>query len=313
MAVYSDISVEELNGLLSRYDLGKLQGYNNLAGGLANSSFRITTETGEYTLSICDEKNLQDIEMLTALLVQLEEQQYPSSRLIRTSDGRRLLEYQGKPVYVKEYIQGEVVKLLSENMLAQVGEKLAHLHTIKPHPLLPTSHAYGLECFDDVIQSSVQHPFVNWLSEKRDFLVKNILSDLPIGFIHGDLFHDNLLFSEGRLVAVLDFEEACYFAKVFDLGMTVIGCCVRNYAISIELVRALVSGYQQQRVLEQAERNSLAVSIQYAAIGTAFWRFRQYYIRNPDDDQSEAHLEMQVLADQVHAISQEDFLQQVFN
>jgi homoserine kinase type II len=312
MAMYSDISVEELNSLLSGYSLGKLQGHKSLAGGQANSSFRLTTDTGDYTLSICDEKNPHDIEMLTALLVWLEKQQYPSSRLIRTVDGRRLLEFQGKPVYVKEYIQGEVVEHLSENMLVQVGEKLAHLHSVEPHPLLPTSHAYGLECFDDVIQSSLQHPFVNWLSEKRDFLVKNTLIDLPKGFIHGDLFYDNLLFSKGSLVAVLDFEEACHFAKVFDLGMTVIGCCVRNKVISMKLVRALVSGYQQVRAVEQAERNSLPIYIQYAAIGTAFWRFRQYYIRNPDTDQSAAHLEMQDLADQIHAISQEDFLQQVF-
>jgi homoserine kinase type II len=307
MAEYTRISEGALRDLLSRYTLGKLESYQSLAGGYSNSSFKITTDVGEYVLAVCDNKSLRQIENLTALLVQLEQQQYPSPRLMLTSEGQRLSKHWGHPVYIKELIHGDVTQSLSENMLAQVGEQLARLHAVEPHHGLPTDHPYGIECFDDVLKGPVQHPFLNWLSAKRDFLQENTSPDLPKGFIHGDLFYDNLLFSKENLVAVLDLEEACHFTLAFDLGMSIVGCCVSDHLISKRRAKALIAGYQKERVLEAAERESLPVYIQYAATATAFWRFRQYHIRHPDPERAEAYLEMQALADHVLDLSQDDF------
>lgn len=311
MAEYTGINADELRGLLSQYDLGNLVGHKRLAGGAANSSFVITTDAGEYILSVCDEKNKQEIECLTAWLVQLGAQHYPSPRLMTTRDGQRMLAHRGNPVYVKGFIRGDVSRFLNEAMLDQVGQELARLHAIEPHASLPICHPYGLEYFDDVVQGPNRDPFVRWLSDRQDFLLENTSAELPRGFCHGDVFCDNLLFAKGNLVAVLDFEEACHFTKAFDLGMTIIGCCVRRHAIARKLVKALVTGYQKERVLEQREREALSVYIEYAAAATAFWRFRQYHIRRPDVKRAEAHLEMQALADQVHEMSREEFLQAV--
>ena len=37
----------------------------------------------------------------------------------------------------------------------------------------------------------------------------------------------------------------------------------------------------------------------YAAVSTAFWRYRQYHIRYPKEGKEEAHREMMILADEV--------------
>ena len=284
-----------------------------LTGGQANSSFKIKTETGFYILSICDEKSQSEVKLLTTLLDYLEEHDFPTTRVVKTDAGSPLIAYEEKPVYIKKYIEGEVFDHLNEGKVYQMGEKLAQLHEITPHPELADQHAYGIECFDEVFQDPLKDDFELWIKEKTQYLNRTLKLDLPKGFIHGDLFYDNTLYQDETLVAILDFEEACHYYRIFDLGMCAISACARDGFFSLELLKALIAGYETVRRLEQAEKEQLQVNAEYAAIATAFWRFRQYHVRNPEKEKAGAHLEMKQLADQVHEIPNDFFSTAVFN
>ena len=312
MAIYTKVSQALVEDIIAPYALGNLLEIEPIAGGQANSSVWLKTADGTYILSICDEKSSEEIDRLTTILEYLEQFDYPTSRVIKTGSGLSVLEHEGNPVYLKRYIEGSVPDRLNPRQVFQLGEQLALLHRIPSHKSLLDTHSYGIETFAEVFASDSPDQFGPWLKQKAAFLERHLEPDLPRGFIHGDLFYDNTVFQGDDLAAVLDFEEACFYVFVFDLGMSMIGACALDGRLSMELVRSLIKGYQSIRQLSQAEKAQLKLYAEYAAIGTAFWRFRQYHVRNPIAEKAETHLEMKNLAEQLSSMSIEQFQKLMF-
>lgn len=310
MATYTTLSTETIRELLQNYDLGELQNSEILEGGQANSSCTIKTENGKYVLSVCDDKNEQEITLLTSTLDHLNNHGFRTSRLVKTTDGRGYISYQGKPVYVKEYIDGTVEESLSAEMFEQIGQGLAKLHKVPVFPQLPDVFSYGIQSFSEAMDREGEYP--SWLREKAEQLARGINDELPRGFVHGDLFYDNILFDRGKLAAILDFEEACHYFLVFDIGMCIAGSCSQQNNFSIESAASLVKGYQSVRPLEKLEKEVLQLHIMYGAIATSFWRYRQFNITYPNVGKTETYKIMVKLAKQVENIPTIDFYQTMF-
>lgn len=313
MANITVLTRQDLESMVEGYRLGRLLEYAALEGGLANSSFKIDTEAGAYVLSVCDEKKMDEIVQLCGVLRHLEEHDFPTTRVIETRNGDPCISYKEKPVYLKSYIDGLVIEVLADRQLHQVGALLARLHEIPPHPGLLQRFSYGVECFDELGNVASAAPFYRWLCDCRKRIVEACSDSLPRGFVHGDLFADNMLFVDGDLAALLDFEEACSYYKVFDIGMSAIGCCSSGGSFSLERAAALVKGYQSVRQLEPDERRSLQAHAAYAAAATAFWRYRQYHVRNPEPGMENHYQAMAALTDQVSAIDPERFVRLIFD
>ena len=307
MADYTRLSPKIVKQLLSQYNLGELVAMNPLDGGQANSSVKIKTQTGIFTLSVCDEKKPEEIACLTRVLTLLETQDFPSTRLVPAQNHKPFIMHEGKPVYIKEFIEGQVCPTLTSPMLFQVGHAMAMLHSISPPSDLPGQFPYGLNTFEEIFDDSLSHPYVGWLKRKKEFLESAIDSNMTRGFIHGDIFWDNLVFSQDSLKAILDFEEACYYYKLYDLGMCTVGCCSKKGLFDMVGVKQLLEGYQQTSPLAEGEKQQLKIFMEYAAVATSFWRFRQYNLRYPSPDKKDNYQELTSLADQVHAMDEKAF------
>jgi homoserine kinase type II len=178
---------------------------------------------------------------------------------------------------------------------------------------LPERHAYGLETFPSLLDQGVNFAYEKWLAQRYEILQHSIHPGLPRGLIHGDVFYDNVLFDRKTLKAVIDFEEACHYYKVFDLGMAAVGVCTEKSKLLLSKVRSLVRGYQNNRRLELAEIESLQLFVDYAATATSSWRFWMYNIDTPIAEKSKRHLDMVNIADACSEISSEIFMDAVFS
>lgn len=312
MAQLTVLTRQDVEHILDRYEIGSLVNFTALDGGLANSSVRLETESGHYVLSVCDEKEMAEISLLCNVLGYLEKHDFPTTRAVATRDGSYCIDYRGKPLYLKGYIDGRVIEQLGPDQLFEVGAVLARLHDIPPYPGLPQHFSYGLECFDELRGNVVAASYYQWLSECRERVEAARNVSLPRGFVHGDLFFDNMVFADGRLVALLDFEEACHYYRIFDIGMTAVGCCAPGGSFSVDMTRALIDGYQSIRKLEAEERRLLQLHVEYGAAATSFWRYRQYNIRNPDPAMRDHYLGMVEIARQVNGLDGDQFERSVF-
>jgi len=223
-----------------------------------------------------------------------------------------------KPVMLKGYIEGEVVEQLDETMLSQVGRQAAKLNQISPPDYLPTYHPYGRQLFSKVVDLKIDAKYESWLAKEIKYLELHIVDNLPRGLIHGDLFYDNLLFDPlsgmpGGFKAIIDFEEACHYHLIFELGMGILGICVNDNRVDLVKARALVNGYQQVRPLAQIEKESLQLFVRYAAVATSYWRFNKYNIEEPSKDRAGYHWEMVQIANEVSEVSTSHFFNAIFS
>jgi len=308
MADYTKLTTEEIKILTTSYNIGKLVSISPMPGGQANSSFKLSTSEDDFILSVCDEKNFIEIDYLTQMLVYLELYDFPTSRLIKTRDKSCFIKYGNKPVFVKKYIEGEVSRTLNSSKLVRLGEVMAALHAVPPLGIMPKRFPYGMEYFNTIFETHMQNPYIDWLKQKNSFLKQSIDHEMDKGFVHGDLFWDNLLFLKDKLVAVLDFEEVCHYYKLFDLGMCAVGCCEKDGSFDMEKTASLLNGYQRHFVLRQDERKQLKIFIEYAAVAASSWRFHQYNIKYPDHHLAQSYLTLSSLADHIHGMGDNEFM-----
>ncbi|MEE8575995.1 MAG: homoserine kinase [candidate division Zixibacteria bacterium] len=299
MVIYARLDMIAVEGLARRFGIEDVTGFSVMDGGSENTNYCVETHSGKYVLTLCDQKSLQHVTNLANLLVYLTDHGIRTSRVVVPLEGPIVILHDEKPVMLKRYIDGEITANLTGNLLAQLGEKMARLHEIPAPSYLPKSFPYGRSSFPEVIDSNLDHAYIDWLSEKNGYLQKCIPQNLPRALIHGDVFCDNLIVQGDRLMAIIDFEEACHYYRSFDLGMVIVGTCRDRQGICFEKAKRFIRGYQNNVTLQSVERETLKAFAVYAAVATSFWRFRHYHVRRPEPQFYNKHVEMQTLADTI--------------
>ena len=311
MATYTRLTQNDIQKIAGNYNL-KIIKFAPIEGGNGNSSYKLTSQTGKYVLTVCDDKTLDEVTVMGKLLLLLEQHDFPCTRVIPSVNNDLITLFKDKPVMLKGYIEGCVFESLDSQMLVQLGAETAKLNQIPAPNYLPTEHPYGRSYFPQVISLNIDTKYESWLKKQIDDLKRELSPDLPRALIHGDLFFDNLLFDKTNFNAIIDFEEACHYYRVFELGMAIIGTCVEDTKVDLEKASALVQGYQQIIELELIEKKSLQIFVQYAATATSYWRFDKYNIDSPEADKANMHWQMVKLAKAISEIPSKDFVHAVF-
>jgi homoserine kinase type II len=311
MATYTQLQENDVLAIARDYAL-QVVDFAPIEGGAGNSSYWLTTQSYRYVLTVFDDKAFAYVVRLGQLLMLLAEYQFPTTRIVPPTQGGIATIYQGKPVMMKRYITGQVQADLDDTMLSQIGVTLAKLHQIPAPDWLSDHHPYGRQTFATVIGSNSHPDYENWLADRSAHLEQHIPSGLPRGLIHGDLFYDNVLVEGGQFQAIIDFEEACHYYSVFDLGMAILGLCAQGTTFALNKARALLTGYQQVRQLEAAEKATLQLFVEYAAIATSFWRFWKFRIHLPTEEKADHYMTMVNLAEAVRNIPEAEFQAAVF-
>ncbi len=297
MAAYTILNEDSINKMLENYNIAPVQQFKVLGGGSENTNYFVASSDGKFVLTICENKTFEHAQALATLLEHLIENDFHTSEVVRNKEGKCIAEFNDKPVMLKCFLNGAVLEEFGLEILEKLGQRIGRLHQIKPLEYLPNELSYGVEFFQEVIHTNIVPDFSSWLAETQQYINKNISDQLPRALIHSDIFCNNVIVMEDDFPVIMDFEEACHYYRIYDLGMAIVGTCREGEAISSRKVNALLKGYEKEIPLLPIEKESLPAFIVYAAAATAFWRFRQYHIRNPDEQFKNHYLEMKNIAD----------------
>jgi len=299
LALYARLNRAAVEGLARRFGIDDITTVYAMDGGSENTNYCIEANSGKYVLTLCDQKSLKRATDLASLLVYLTDHGIRTSRVIVPPEEPIVILHDEKPVMLKRHVDGNITANLTGHLLVQLGEEMARLHEISAPSYLPKSFPYGRSYFPEVIESNLDHTYIDWLSEKNSYLQRRIPQNLPRTLIHGDVFFGNLIVQGDQLMAIIDFEEACHYYRSFDLGMVIVGACRNRQGISFQKARRFLRGYQNDTTLPSVERECLKTFAVYAAVATSFWRFRQYHLLRPEPQLYDKHVEMQTLADTI--------------
>ena len=311
MAIYTKLLENEIQEIMGRYELS-VTSYDPIEKGSGNSNYLVSTNHGKFVLTVFEIEPIWAV-CCSKVLLLLEKHEFPAPRLQKTANGEMLTKYQGKPVLLKPYITGYEEADIDDEKAKQVGTALAKLNEIPAPDYLPKKHFYVEITYPKFMEQEIDRNYKKWVEQRYRYIMEKLPSQLPVGLVHGDIFYDNVLFEDGNFKAILDFSEMSRIYKIYELGMAVVGICTEETNIVIKKVRAFVEGYQEIRQLEEIEKDSLQLCIEWGAILTSAWRFWKYNIDMPDADKSEKYMQMVSIAKNVSAIPKEEFKMAVFS
>ncbi len=306
----SVVTPADAEWLISRAGLEGLESITPLEGGWDNTNLHLVLEDGSsFVLKAWYANAVEEVNRVISRHIHLHENGIPTTVPIKLSDGTHMAIKDEVAWTLLPFVSGGILGL-DEVSVRSLGEIQARMHLIPQAECFPKSYRMGFELFDEVLSLSsrmgVSDPFVEMLSSQISEIKGDFPSGLPMGVLHGDLFPDNVIGSEGGVSAILDLEEAWIGPMAFDLAMSCVGFGWDGTFPVWGRWRALLDGYQSIRKLTHDEVSCFPFLHRFATLCIASWRFWKHNLREPEDSLSERYLEM------VHRLSVEIDLSEVF-
>ena len=287
MSVFTTVSDAEAAALLEHYSLGGLEKLEGIAQGIENTNYFLTTTTGEYVLTLFEHIPREDLPFYVGLMDHLAQSGVRCPAPMRRDDGEMLVELNGKPAVIVARLPGAAITAISPADCRAAGRLLADVHMAGIDYDGALANWRGREWRERFAQklaprlSRAENELIE--SENR-YQAMHDDAVLPGGIIHGDYFHDNVLWDEDGTGGVIDFYFACDDALLYDLAIAVNDWCVRPDA-SVDPARAaaFIAGYTAHRPIEDMERELWPVMLRRAALRT--WLGRLGYNHFPRESQ----------------------------
>ena len=261
MAVYTDVSGEELAAFLADYDLGSMLSLKGIAEGVENSNYLLHTEKGYFILTLYEKRVAEaDLPFFIGLMQHLAARGLNCPQPVKNRRGDALGRLAGRPAAIVTYLDGMWPRRQNAKQCAAVGDADALLHIDGEGFALKRPNALSIEAWRPLYESAASradsvHPGLAAFIEKElSWLEANWPRGLPQGVIHADLFPDNVFFLGEKLSGLIDFYFACNDAFAYDLAICVNAWCFEpDASFNITKGRAMIENYRRRRPLNAQE------------------------------------------------------------
>jgi len=301
MAVFTPVVVDDISTWIEQFPIGRVLELRGIASGVENSNFFLTTETGEYVLTIFENLSFKQLPFYLHLMRHLAEQDVLVPAPIANKCGEIIHQLHGKPASVVTKLDGACEMTPGPVHCAAVGKMLAQLHLAARNFTIRQPNLRGLAWWQDTTSLVLPHLTTQsraLLEEEIDFQTQLAQSEdyrsLPQGPIHADLFRNNVMFEGERLTGFFDFYFAGCDTWLFDVAVTVNDWCIdlESGALDTDRVRALVDAYAAERMFTEVEHATWQPMLRAAAL--RFWLSRLFDYHQP------RNAEMLVAHDPLH-------------
>jgi Ser/Thr protein kinase RdoA (MazF antagonist) len=280
-------SSEELAQVLSHYDIGVIHQAKPLSAGSRRApKLVITSERGKFLLKRRPKgkDDLYHVAFAHAIQSRLSEMEFPLAPLVATCDEKNTILHLNNRIYeLFEFVSGSRYDGTAE-ATADTGQQLANFHryltdfaekwkppggsfhdssTVRTH--LKTTGTEKAAGQDKKLQRTAETLMA--LYNASSIRVSELGFDSwPEQIVHGDWHPGNMLFSDHRLTAVLDFDSVKIASTVTDLANGMLQFSIvgnrpnpadwPDYLDQAKLVQFL-NGYRKVIALDENQLNSL--------------------------------------------------------
>ncbi len=288
MAVYTDVTFEDLEGLLRGYDIGTPLSFKGIAEGVENSNFYLQTDRGAFILTLYEKRvKVDDLPFFLGLMEHLAARGIACPQPVRDQAGKNWSMVKGRAGAILSFLNGISLRRPENHHCQAAGEALARLHAAGDGFALSRPNALGPAGWRELADATnpraeaVQGGLGMLIADALAELEKDWPRDLPTGIIHADLFPDNVLFMGDRLSGVIDFYFACNDMLAYDLAVTLSSWCFESDgAYNVTKARSMIAGYRSVRTITDAEIAAMPLLMRGASL--RFLLTRLYDWLNPD-------------------------------
>jgi homoserine kinase type II len=296
MAVYTEVSDEDLARFIASYDAGELISYKGIAEGVENTNYLVHTSKGNFILTLYEKRvAASDLPFFLGLMEHLAQHGVTCPTPLRNAQGQNVSKVAGRAAALVTFLDGFWLRRPRAEHCGAVGRALAELHVAGRDFPLKRPNALGLEGWRPLFQRFATDaddvfPRLAAMIEGELSHLENVWPQgLESGVIHADLFPDNVFFLNDKLSGLIDFYFACNDAFAYDVAICLNAWCFEpDYQFNLTKGRALLAGYNSIRPMPEAERAALPTLARGAAM--RFLLTRSYdWLNRPADALVQPH------------------------
>ena len=278
-------STEDVRALLAVYGLApKVLLAEQLDSWWFNLVLRVQADGEDLVLRRYGVTPPEEVQWELAVLEYLATHDFPTYSPLLRSDGTcsRVAEFRGKPAIVYPYVEGQQACDLDWSFaIAETARVIERLHALTAGLTVPfPRNRSGMEerrVIRELIGLTARRGIARHESALRDFTeraqrsvrafeerIAPHLAALPTGVVHHDADCKNVLFDNNRLVALIDFDDACEGFLVADVAVMIANWAYDPTAgtkLDLDKAVTVVGEYERHRELTAAERGILPDSL----------------------------------------------------
>jgi homoserine kinase type II len=269
MAVYTEVSDEDLEAFAAAYDFGEIISCKGIAEGVENSNYMLQTASGPFVLTLYERRvNPKELPFFLGLMEHLARSGVQCPVPLKGRDGEALRTLCGRPAAIISFLSGMWPRRITVDHCAELGKALASLHRAGMTYNMTRENSLSLAGWRDLYSrtgaaaENIEKGLSALIGDELDALGKNWPSAnaLPSGVIHADLFPDNVFFLDGKCSGLIDFYFACNDFLAYDIVICLNAWCFEpDGAFNITKAHRLFSAYEAVRPLTQAEKTALPI------------------------------------------------------
>ncbi|CAA7618023.1 homoserine kinase [Magnetospirillum sp. SS-4] len=274
MAVYTEVSDDELEAFVAEYDIGRVMSCKGIAEGVENTNYLLQTDRTSYILTLYERRvNPEELPFFIGLMDHLAARGLACPTPIPGRDGGRLRTLCGRPAAIVSFLKGMWHRAITPHHCAELGPAMAEMHLKGADFPLTRRNNLSVEGWRPLFEAirpraaEIKDDLADLIAAELDHLEAKWPRDLPVGLIHADLFPDNVFFLAESLSGIIDFYFACTDFLAYDIAICLNAWCFEpDGAFNATKARVMLNGYRRVRPLSADELTALPLLARGAAM-----------------------------------------------
>lgn len=275
MAVYTEVTDDDLEPFLNDYDIGEIHSLHGITEGVENTNYLLHTDKGQYILTLYEKRsNPAELPYFLDLMEHLSSKGFNCPLPVAARDGAALRDLCGKKACITTFLKGMSVKKITPDHCAELGRSMALMHLAGQDFKGFRKNGLSVDAWEPLLES-IGKEADNIAPDMYDEMYKELVtvrsywpSDLPQGVIHADLFPDNVFFLGKKLSGVIDFYFACNDFFAYELAVCLNAWCFEPEIWEFNTTKAarMLEAYNAVRPLSAEEKQALPVLARGSAL-----------------------------------------------
>ena len=263
-----DIKINEYIEKIIKNNISKeILEINEINGGWLTEKYKIKFDEFSIMIKIIEDKKIKrrniNIELATSLLELANQQGIKTPKIYRINNKLVNYDYKKRPIVCTEFIEDSFCKdytNITKEEVYIIGKEVSKMRTcfdnnarnLKFNKLSKQLMKNIISDYEKRIEVGVYTNNKKYLEDvikqKKviDAIDETFISSLKIGYCHGDLSSDNILFDKKGFRAITDFELANVSFVLIDIARIFLTFCLDDKLnINKEFLKELLLGYKE--------------------------------------------------------------------
>ncbi len=288
---------KQIQGVVNAYDLGKLISYKPAAKGLVNDNNIVKTSNDQYVVrKFFQNRNIPEVKSELELLDYLVKKKFPYQIPvpIRLPNGSRIF---NNECLVYKFIPGVNKRSFSESQIKDLAKMIATYHKLmtgfKPSYKKDWGNAFTTAWqkkeMSDHCPNATNRTFRGKLLLENKDMFHNLLNQidkkyqnikLPKYTIHNDLNRGNILFENGKISGLIDFDNCHIDYIIKDITQFLYRGIGKSDVIDFKNSKLFLDEYRKYKSIPRKEIAYIPDIAINSEIGAFMWMYDQFE-RNP--------------------------------